>query len=309
MKRSFKEELHTVILERNLLKNTFRTYYFWTKEFYKFTRKGLTDCSEKDVAQFLTWMNRNRYAGSSRKQALNALVFVYRHVVKKPLGDIGPAAEIKQFRPPVVVPSVEELGRIFSGMSGTAKLMAQMMYGSGLRVGEVCKLRVKDLDFPNRQVFLYQAKGYKHRQSILAEPLIPVLQKHLAWRKALHERDFQEGAGFVELPGRYARKNRSADRSLEWQFLFPSTAVRKGFRWHTTPRFVQKNFNKALAQSGIRKQLTPHSLRKAFATHLHRKGTDVRTIQNLLGHAKLETTLIYLEAADISTVHSPLESV
>ena len=308
MKRSFKNELRTEVLRRNLRERTFGSYWSWVKAFYRFTGLGMGQCGEREVSAFLTHLNRSNYSGSSRRQALNALVFAYRYVVGKPLGDIGPAANIRVYKAPAVVPTVSDVGRILSGMSGSPRLIAKLMYGCGLRIGEACQLRVQNIDLGNSVVCIFDAKGGKHRQSVLPVSLKKELVAQVEWRAALHKRDRLNGGGFVELPGRYKYKNRRACRDIGWQFLFPSQSVRRGFRWYFSARHVQEQFKNSVRAAGIRQRFTPHSLRKAFATHLHRDGVDVRTVQELLGHAKMETTLVYLEAASVGSVMSPLDS-
>ncbi len=306
-RRSFKEELRTAILKRNASRNTFKTYYSWVRLFYKYTRKPMSACTAQDVSEYLVEMNRRQYSDSSRHQALCALVFSFKRVLKKPLGDLGPAASIHRRRPPIIAPTHKELEIIFAHMSGTGKLMAQLIYGSGLRISECCKLRIKDLNFQERRLLIYNAKGGKHRSTLLPRGLIRRLQHQITWRHTIHQRDLESGHGYVNLPARYAKKNPSATQALNWQYLFPSTKVKDHHRWHTTARTVQKPMKRALELGGIQKRLTPHNLRKGFATHLYNNRVDIRSIQKLLGHAKLETTLIYLEDVVLDNLESPFD--
>ena len=204
------------------------------------------------------------------------------------------------------IPSREELGRIFTGLTGQVKLMAALCYGSGLRIGECCTLRVQDLDLAALTVRIHAGKGDKSRLTVLPVLLVPALRRHLAWRAALHECDMGNGLGLVELPGRLAIKYRNANRELRWQYLFPSTAVRGQYRWHATDESVAKQMRAAVAAAGITKRVTPHTLRHAFATHAMQAGNDPRTVQDLLGHASLETTMIYLHG-DVARGFSPLD--
>jgi site-specific recombinase XerD len=165
---------------------------------------------------------------------------------------------------------------------------------------------VQDIDFANLTIRVWSGKGDKHRLALLPVVLIPALERHLKWRESLHECDLAAGAGIVELPGRLAFKYKGADRKLGWQFFFPSTFIRDQRRWHAVPEGVQKAMRRAVTAAGINKRITPHTLRHAFATHALRAGNDIRTVQELLGHESLETTLIYMHA-DAACGISPLD--
>lgn len=151
-------------------------------------------------------------------------------------------------------------------MKGMVRLMAGLMYGSGLRVSEVCELRVKDIDIDSLTLRVYDAKGEKNRLCLLPVRLVKAIQNQIAWRLALHERDLGEGAGFVDLPGRYGEKNRGASKDIRWQYLFPSALIRGQRRWYLTPKAVQKAMAKAVRAAGILKIVTPHTLRHAYCT-------------------------------------------
>lgn len=186
--------------------------------------------------------------------------------------------------------------------------MAGLMYGSGLRVlCECCRLRVQDIDLEALTVRVQDGKGAKCRLTVLPVLLVPALRRHLAWRKALHDQDLAAGAGFVELPGRLAQKYPNANRELRWQWLFPSTVLRGQYRWHTTDEAIGKQLRASVRASGITKRVTPHTLRHAFATHAMQAGNDIKTVQDLLGHESLETTMIYLHS-DAARGVSPLDA-
>lgn len=234
------------------------------------------------------------------------MAFIFKRVLQSDMGklDLPPMPKVRQTLR--IIPSREELGRIFAGLKGQVKLMAGIMYGAGLRVGECCKLRVKDIDFANGCILIHSGKGDKSRRTVLPARLVPMLQKQMKWRLALHDLDLSNGQGLVELPGRLAIKYKHANRDFAWQWLFPSTVVRGQYRWHTTRESVAKQMRAAVKAAGITQRVTPHTLRHAFATHAMRAGNDPRTVQDLLGHESLETTMIYLHG-DRAAGSSPLD--
>ena len=206
-----------------------------------------------------------------------------------------------------VIPNRDELGRIFAGLKGQAKLMAALMYGSGLRVGCECvKLRIKDIDLAGLTVNVWNGKGDKCRRTVLPVMLVPALRRHLAWVKSIHDQDLANGGGLVELPGRLAIKYKSAPRDFAWQWLFPSNVTRGQYRWHATAESLAKQMRAAVKAAGITKRITPHTLRHAFATHAMQAGNDIRTVQELLGHEDLNTTAIYLHG-DTALGFSPMD--
>jgi integron integrase len=308
-------KLKAAMAEQSLQPNTVSCYVFWCRKFYGFTQKPASQWTGADVRAWLLSLHAANYSPVSRKQALNAAAFVFKHVLKEDMGalDLPPMPRVHQTLR--VIPSREELGRIFAGLRGQAKLMAGLMYGSGLRVMECCRLRVQDVDLGALTVRVHAGKGDKSRLTVLPVMLAPALQRHLSWRKSLHDLDTANGHGLVELPGRLAAKYPRANRELRWQWLFPSTLVRGQYRWHATPESVSKQMRAAVRAAGIIKRVTPHTLRHAFATHAMQCGNDPRTVQDLLGHESLETTMVYLhgEAArgrsplDCGAVSSPLQ--
>jgi integron integrase len=301
------ERFRQAASHRQLQRRTIGTYEFWLRKFYHETgRQPATAWTGEMVRVWLHQLDQDRYSTVSRKQALCALAFIFRHVMQRDMGNLNlpkPPREKFHLR---TIPSREELSRIFAGLKGQPRLMAAVMYGAGLRVEETCRLRVQDIDFEARTIRIHGGKGDKDRLTVLPALLVPHLRRQIAWREALHHQDLAQGAGFVELPGRLALKYPSAPRELRWQFLFPSQVIRAQRRWHAVPEGVQKAMRQAVAAAGITKKVTPHTLRHAFATHALRAGNDVRTVQDLLGHEHLETTMIYLHG-DAARGVSPLD--
>lgn len=291
-----------------LCRNTQSTYITWIRAFWRFIApKPASLWNGADVERFLWHLHEQQYAVKSRKQALCALVYVFKNVLQVAPGTLNLPAMPKEKQRLRIIPSREELARIFAGMKGQPKLMAALMYGSGLRVQECCTLRLKDLDFETRTIRVHGGKGDKDRLCLMPDNLVDALQRQVSWRVAMHQRDCADGAGFVELPGRFAIKNPAAARSPEWQYLFPSSVLRGQRRWHTTPEAVQQMIRKAVRSAGILKRVTPHTLRHAYCTHSLQIGNDIMTVKERMGHDCVETTMIYAHADTAGGV-SPMDA-
>jgi integron integrase len=291
---------------QSLGRRTIATYEFWLRKCYQDTQVPASQWTGQTVERWMHALDQQNYSRVSRKQALCSVVFVFKHVLRADLGSLNLPPSPPERQTLKTIPTREELARIFAGMRGQPRLMAGVMYGSGLRVEECCKLRVQDIDFANLTIRVWSGKGDKHRLTLLPVALVPALERQIRWRSALHEHDLAAGDGFVELPGRLANKYPAAQRELRWQYLFPSQCVRNQRRWHAVPEGVQKAMRQAVAAAGLVKRVTPHTLRHAFATHALRDGNDVRTVQELLGHEHLDTTMLYLHS-DRARGVSPLD--
>lgn len=257
-----------------------------------------------------------RVAASTQSQALNAIVFLYDCVLGRPLGQMTDLKRVqRRTRVPVVL-TREEVKATLSLMDGTSRLMAELIYGAGLRVHECVSLRIKDVDLMSRAVSIRNSKGNKDRTTVLPERLTSPLQQHLLRVAALHRDDLAKGAGLAPMPDALARKYPSASASLAWQFVFPSAKLRpwgnsgRQVRWHTSDSTIQRAFKQAIGRAEIRKHASIHCLRHSFATHLLAAGTDIRTIQLLLGHRSIQTTMIYTHVLQtIRAVASPFDSL
>lgn len=303
----FKHEFFKAVAIRDAAKQTGKTYWSLVKQFHRFIKKPASQWTGADVEAWMHEIHRLGYAGKSRKSALCAMAFVFKWVLKADMGTLKLPPMPKEHQTLRIVPTRQELARIFAGMNGQARLMAGVMYGAGLRVNECCQLRVKDIDFESRVIMVWFGKGGKSRRTLLPERLVPALERHVALRMAMHENDLANGGGLVELPGRLEHKYKEAKRELGWQWLFPSTQVRGQYRWHATDESVAKQMRAAVRAAGITKRVTPHTLRHSFATHAMRVGNDPRTVQDLLGHENLETTMIYLHGDSAQGV-SPMDA-
>jgi integron integrase len=254
-----------------------------------------------EIRTFLTHLAVNRnVAASTQNQALNALVFLYKAVLRIEPGDFGPIERAKRpVRLPVVL-TREEVNRLLNAVpAGTIALMVRLLYGTGMRLMECLRLRVKDIDFGRNQMMVRDGKGAKDRVTLLPEAVKSGLEQHLERVKTLHQRDLEQGYGEVYLPYALARKYPNAGKEWSWQYVFPankrSIDPRTGGirRHHAGEQTLQRAVKQALRWAGIAKPASCHSLRHSFATHLLEAGYDIRTVQELLGHQSVETTQIY----------------
>jgi integron integrase len=255
---------------------------------------------EKEISQYLSHLaTHGKVAASTQNQALNALVFLYKYVLQIDLGDFGPT---ERARRPERLPTVltkEEVKRVLTAMPEKYGLMAKIIYGCGLRLMECVRLRVKDVDFERNQITVRDGKGMKDRTTMLPEQLKPFLSDHLARAKILHEQDLKKGLGEVYLPFALERKYLRGASQWTWQYVFPSERISanprggKIRRHHINETGLQKAVRTAARTAGILKPVSPHTLRHSFATHLLESGYDIRTVQELLGHKDVSTTMIY----------------
>lgn len=285
---------------RHLSPRTEETYLGWMRRFLTYAGARSDDLAEAHVGRYLTELAvQEKVSASTQNQALNALLFFFEHALGKKLGLIdGVVRSHKPIRLPVVL-SKEEVNRVLSAMSGTPRLMAMLLYGSGLRLLECCRLRVKDLDFDQNQLLVRAGKGDKDRYTSLPSTLKDPLQRHLAKVRCQHQEDIARGLGSVELPNALARKYPNAPKEWCWQWVFPATShytdavTGERRRHHLHESVLQRAFKDARIRCALTKPAGCHSLRHSFATHLMEDGYDIRTIQELLGHADVSTTMIY----------------
>lgn len=315
----FLQEVINQIRVRHYSRRTEETYLHWIKRYIFFHKKRHPQVmGEREVAQFLTHLAvQGNVAAATQNIALNALVFMYRHVLQRPLREIGGVVRAKKPQRLPVVLTPEEVARVLSRLQGQYWLIACLQYGSGLRLIESVRLRVMDLDFDRRAVFVRNGKGGKDRVVTLADELIMPLQRHMEVVRTQHERDLAAGYGTVYLPHALAKKYPNAEREWKWQYLFPagqrSTDPRSGVerRHHLDESCVRKAVTGAVRAADIDKKASCHSLRHSFATHLLERGQDIRTVQEQLGHKDVRTTQIYTHVIQRggSAVRSPLRDI
>jgi len=280
---------------------TEKTYTDWIKRFILFhNKRHPSGMAEAEVTEFLTHLaRRENVAASTQNQALSALLFLYKEVLRQEIGWLDRVERAKKpIRLPVVL-SREEVRRLLGQMSGTPRLMAALLYGSGLRLMECIRLRVKDVDFAYARITVRDAKGGKDRVTMLPVELVDPLQRQLARVKAQHEQDLEDGYGSVFLPYALDRKFPNAHREWKWQYVFPSSRIAidprtdKKQRHHVAETILQNAVKQAVRKAKLTKTASCHSLRHSFATHLLENGYDIRTVQELLGHKDVSTTMIY----------------
>ncbi|MEI2614295.1 MAG: integron integrase [Methylotenera sp.] len=310
------ERVSIICRRRHFSFRTEEAYIHWIKRFIFFHQKRHPDTmGVPEVEAFLNHLSSDRLcSASTQTQALNALVFLYQEVLEKPLGHMKGLNRVQQRHRVPVVLSATEVKACLEKMQGTTLLIAQLIYGAGLRVNECMGLRVKDLDFSSNSLSVRDGKGGKDRTTLLPSQLISPLQKHLVKVAQLHQADINRGAGYAAMPGALYKKYPAASKSLAWQYVFPSTVLRPWgdgkmkVRWHMSDSTIQKSFKLALKQANIHKHASVHTLRHSFATHLLSAGTDIRTIQLLLGHRSLQTTMIYTHVIEATkSVTSPFD--
>ena len=288
----------------------------WIRRLVRFhERQHPRELAADDIKRFLDHLLLNRASASSHLQAICAIRFLYKCVLSEPAPWIDDLVRPRQHRPLPIVLSKPEVRAILQRMKGTPKLMVGLLYGSGLRLLECARLRVKDIDFASAQILVRQGKGRKDRVTLLPVNLRAPITAHLKLVQTLHRADLAIGAGSVALPDALARKLPGASKSWPWQWIFPATRHYRDRdtgelrRHHLHETVVQRAFHAALLESGVAKRATCHSLRHSFATHLLEAGYDIRTIQELLGHHDVSTTMIYTHVLNRGpfAVRSPLD--
>lgn len=298
---------------------TEETYILWVKNFILYhNKRHRKEMGISEIGQFLAHLaSEKEVSASTQNQAFSAILFLYRHVLHTELDEFA----LLEFRPQraKTIPTVlsrNEVKRLFTNLTGTPRLVAQVIYGGGLRVMETMRLRVKDIDFGNRQIIVRDGKGENDRFTVLPESLVNPLQLQLDHVKALHQKDLADGFGSVYLPPSLDRKYQNAHKEWIWQYLFPASDLSKDKRTSITRRhhlhetLIQRAIKEAARRAKIDKHVTPHTLRHSFATHLLQNGYDIRTIQELLGHKDVKTTMIYTHVLQRGglAVRSPLDT-
>jgi len=295
------EQVRELLRIRHYSIRTEQAYLQWIRRFILYHgRRHPKDMGADEVTAFLSHLAIARHvAASTQNQALNAILFLYRDVLKQDLPWLNEVQRAKKPQRLPVVLTRNEVRSLLAQLEGTTWLMAALIYGGGLRLLECLRLRIKDLDFDYRQLLIRDAKGQKDRVTLLPQNLIEPLRSHLIRVRALHERDLQEGFGWVHLPFSLAEKYPTAEREWCWQFVFPSKRrsiePRGGAerRHHAPEDALQRAIKRAVREAQIIKPATVHTLRHSFATHLLESGYDIRTVEELLGHSDVKTTMIY----------------
>jgi len=293
-------------------------YISWIKRYIFFHKKRHpNEMGKSEIEAFLSHLAVDRkVAASTQNQAFNALLFLYRHVLEIEIGDNINAVRAKKPKRLPTVMTKKETVKVIIALSGVHQLMAKLLYGSGLRLMECARLPVKDMDLNRHQIFVREAKGNKDRVTMLPESVIAALKDHLLHVKQLFENDLKDGYGQVYLPNALERKYPNSNRQWIWQYVFPAKSLsvdprsRMKRRHHIHENSLQKAVKKAAGLADISKSISCHTFRHSFATHLLEDGCDIRTVQELLGHKSLKTTMIYTHVLNtgVKAVRSPLDS-
>jgi integron integrase len=303
--RSYYASTHLAFIKtvrvRNMATRTESSYEQWICRFLAFLRwPDIEGTGNQEIKLFLEYLAVERkVAAATQKAALNSLIFLFREVLGRNTEDLGGFARASSQRRLPTVLSTQEVKSLLEEMCGQSRLMASLMYGTGMRLMECVRLRVQDIDFDYKQVVVRQGKGNKDRAVPLPEKLIPTLRTHLLQTRSLHQDDLKAGYGEVFLPPALARKLGNAAKDWRWQYVFPASRIAadpgsgKLRRHHIHETGLQKAIRNSARTVGINKRVTSHTLRHSFATHLLESGKDIRLIQELLGHADVTTTMIY----------------
>lgn len=295
------ELVGSAIRARHYSPRTEEAYVAWIKRFIFFHgRRHPRELGAKEVAAFLTHLAvRRRVSASTQNQALSAILFLYRDVLGDPIPWVDDVVRAKKPQRLPVVLSREEVRAVLAQMQGMTRLMASVLYATGLRLRECVELRVKDVDLAQHQITVREGKGGKDRMTTFPEALVGVMRRHLERVRAHYDRDARHGWANAPLPGALHRKYPNAESQWAWQYVFPARRLYihpktgKRYRFHLHETALQRAVQAAVAAAKIEKRATCHSFRHSFATHLLEDGYDIRTVQELLGHRDLNTTMVY----------------
>lgn len=310
------DQVRDAIRRKHYAYRTEETYVSWIRQYILFHHKRHPqEMGAAAIEAFLTYLAQERHvSASTQNQALSAILFLYREVLHMPVSGVEVTWANKPKRLPTVL-SQEETRCVLAGLTGAQRLMGQLLYGSGLRLMECLRLRVKDVDFAQRHIVVRDGKGAKDRVTLLPELVTAPLQQQLKHVKLIHEKDLQAGYGRTSLPDALSVKYPNADREWGWQYIFPSSKVSLDKRTdvmrrhHLHESVLQKAIKQAAKQAGIVKPVGPHTFRHCFATHLLESGYDIRTVQELMGHKDVKTTMVYTHVMNKGPlgVRSPLD--
>ena len=295
------DRMRDALRSRHYSRRTERTYVMWVKRFvFYHSVRHPAEMAEPEINAFLTNLAvRKRVSSSTQNQALSALLFLYRRGLGREIGDLGEIIRARRAKHLPVVLTRDEVRAVLARLHGDKWLMASLMYGAGLRLMECLRLRVQDVDFAANQIAVHDGKGFKDRVTMLPEKVRTPLINHLEQARRVHQQDIAEGYGPVQMPYALGRKYPNAASEWRWQFVFPqehrwfNPRTGQQGRHHAHESLLQKAVRDAVRGAGLCKRATCHTLRHSFATHLLENGYDIRTVQELLGHKNVRTTMIY----------------
>jgi integron integrase len=313
------DRMRAVLRTRHYSIRTEDAYVQWARRFILFHgKKHPSAMGAPEINEFLSHLAVDRnVSASTQMQALCGILFLYRDVLAEEVPWLAELERVARQRPVPLVLTRQEVMRLLGEMSGTPQLAARLLYGTGMRLLECLRLRVKDVDFESNEVMIRSGKGHKDRTTMLPKLLRVALRRHLEGVRAIHDKDVAEGFGRVWMPEALEEKYPTASATWSWQWVFPaarrSVDPRSGTvrRHHLHEQVIQRAVQEAVRKSGMIKPATPHTLRHSFATHLLESGHDIRTVQELLGHTDVKTTMIYTHVLGLgaSGVRSPLDAL
>jgi integron integrase len=313
------DRLKQAVRARHYSPRTEEAYCYWVRRYVYFHKvRNPAVMSEPEINAFLTHLAvKERVSASTQTQALSAILFLYRHVLGLRVGDLRGVIRARHSRRLPVVMDRAEVQALLSRLSGDIKLMAGLMYGAGLRVSECLQLRVQEIDFSRGEILVRDGKGGKDRRTMLPAALTEPLAEHLKQVRAVHEGDLADGWGEVAMPSALDRKYPNAAKDWRWQWVFPqrkrwrNTRTGQEGRHHIDATVLQRKVKEAVRQAGITKHVGCHTFRHCFATHLLETGYDIRTIQELLGHRDVRTTMVYTHVLNKGGrgVRSPMDAL
>ena len=308
-------KINEALTARHYSEYTKISYKKWVQDFLN-TNLGKENIGEREINDYLKNLAlKKNVSASTQNQALAALLFYFRFILNTPVIELGSVIRAKKSERIPVVFSRDEVGRVIGNLYGQKKLIAKLLYGTGMRLNEALSLRVLDLDFDQNEIIVRHGKGDKDRHVMIPQKLVPELKAHIEKVRKLHEKDLADGWGAVEMPGALAGKYPDGRTEFKWQWLFPQknrwknlSTGREG-RWHLDESLMQRAVKQAILEAGINKNASCHTFRHSFATHLLEIGYDIRTIQELLGHSDVSTTMIYTHVLNRGAggVVSPLD--
>jgi len=312
------ELISTEMRTKHYSKRTEEAYLSWIKRYILFhNKKHPAGMGKEEIQNYINYLAIEKHvASSTQNQALQAILYLYKNVLKKDVGWLDEIKHVKRIMHLPVVLTKDEAGQLIKQFEGTIKLFVSLLYGTGIRLSEGLSLRVRDIDFEAKQITVRDGKGEKDRITILPDKLILLLRAHIQKVKNLHIIDLKDGLGETILPYALKRKYPNAGKEFGWQYVFPAKSFtydkinKFKFRYHIHESVIQKEFKSAVKRTAILKPASVHTLRHSFATHLLESRVDIRTIQELLGHQSLKTTMVYTYIMNkFSGVKSPVDNI
>ncbi len=301
---------------RHYSEHTKQSYKKWVADFLRIYQAKADSMGEREINEYLKNLALQKHvSASTQNQALAALLFYFRYIKNTPVLELGSVIHAKKKERIPVVFSREEVTKVIECMYGTKKLIAKLLYGTGMRLNEALSLRVLDLDFDRNEIIIRHGKGDKDRHVMIPLKLVPELKAHIEKVRQIHEQDLADGWGLVSMPGALAGKFLDGSKEFKWQWLFPqknrwtNSQTGEQGRWHLDESLMQRAVKQAVLEAGVNKNASCHTFRHSFATHLLEIGYDIRTIQELLGHSDVSTTMVYTHVLNRGAggVVSPLD--